>query len=86
MVGNNRISKLEFGKEVAKVFGLNLNLINEGSITDNTSLVVRPKDLSLSNSKVKNYLKIEINNLTEQLSELRINELEKFSNLSSTTL
>lgn len=86
VVGNNRISKLDFGKEVAKVFGLNLNLINEGSIADNTSLVVRPKDLSLSNSKVKNYLKIEINNLTEQLSELRIKELEKFSNLSSTTL
>jgi dTDP-4-dehydrorhamnose reductase len=86
VVGNNRISKLEFGKEVAKVFGLNLNLINEGSIKDNTSLVVRPKDLSLSNSKVKNFLQIEINNLPMQISELRTKELDKFLNLSSNTL
>ena len=86
VVGNNRISKLEFGKEVASVFGFNLNLINEGSIEANNSLVVRPKDLSLSNSKVKDYLEIEIISLSEQLAELRKTELNKFSNLSTIIL
>lgn len=86
VVGNNRVSKLEFGLEVAKVFGLNLNLINVGSITDNNKLVKRPKDLSLSNSKVKSYLKIEIINLNGQIEELRQREFDKFSNLSSNLL
>jgi len=86
VVGNNRISKLEFGKEVASVFGFNLNLINEGSIEANNSLVVRPKDLSLSNSKVKDYLEIEIISLSEQLAVLRKTELNKFSNLSTIIL
>ncbi len=86
VVGNNRISKLEFGKEVASVFGLDLNLIDEGSIQVNNSLVVRPKDLSLSNLKVKDCLEVEIISLSEQLEVLRRTEFYKFSNLSRTIL
>ncbi len=84
VVGNERISKLEFGKKLAEVFELNLNLIVAGSISSNPKLVKRPKDLSLSNKKVKENLNIEIINLTDQFSELKKNEFNKFSNLTST--
>ncbi len=86
VVGNNRVSKLEFGIEVAKIFGLNLNLISAGSIIENNKLVKRPKDLSLSNAKVKSFLKVEIINLSEQIAELRNREFDKFSKLSSIVL
>ena len=77
VVGNNRVSKLEFGLELAKVFGLNLDLIKEGSINDNKQLVKRPKDLSLSNSKLKHFLNKEIINLSEQIAKLHESEIHK---------
>ena len=78
VVGNDRVSKLEFGLEIVKVFGLNIDLINEGSITNNNELVKRPKDLSLSNFKVKSFLKIEIPNLHSQILMLK-NQIALFN-------
>jgi hypothetical protein len=73
---------LEFGLELAKVFGLNLYLIKEGSINGNKKLVKRPKDLSLSNSKVKHFLNKEIINLREQIAKLHDSEIHNNSTLA----
>ena len=82
VVGNNRVSKLEFGLELANVFGLNIDLIKEGSIKDNKDLVKRPKDLSLSNSKLNRFLKKEIINLSDQIAMLHDSERNKISILA----
>ncbi len=82
VVGNDRVSKLEFGLELANVFGLNIDLIKEGSIKDNKDLVKRPKDLSLSNSKVNHFLKKEIINLSDQIAMLHDSERNKISILA----
>ena len=70
VVGNDRVSKLEFGLELANVFGLNIDLIKEGSIKDNNQLVKRPKDLSLSNQKVIDFLQRQIISLDDQMKLL----------------
>ena len=82
VVGNNRVSKLEFGLELANVFGLDIDLIKEGSIKDNKDLVKRPKDLSLSNSKANHFLKKEIINLSDQIARLHDSERNKISTLA----
>ena len=82
VVGNNRVSKLEFGLELANVFGLDIDLIKEGSIKDNKDLVKRPKDLSLSNSKSNHFLKKEIINLSDQIAMLHDSERNKISILA----
>jgi dTDP-4-dehydrorhamnose reductase len=86
VVGNERLSKLDFGLKVANSFDLNTNLIYEGSILDNNYLVNRPNDLSLSNMKIKKFLQTEISSLNDQIMKLRKNELTKFSNLSAMTI
>ena len=82
VVGKSRVSKLEFGLALAKVFGLNLDLIKEGSIKGNKELVKRPKDLSLSNSKANRFLKKEIVNLSDQIARLHDSERNKISILA----
>ena len=86
IVGDERLSKLDFGLKLAACFELNSNLILEGSISDNFNLVKRPNDLSLSNSKVKYFLNTEIKNLNDQILILCLNESTKFLNLSSSLL
>jgi dTDP-4-dehydrorhamnose reductase len=86
VVGNDRVSKLEFGLELAKVFRLNLDLIKEGSINGNKQLVKRPKDLSLSNSKANRFLKKEIINLSDQIARLHDSERNKISILAPNNL
>ena len=78
VVGNNRVSKLEFGLELVKVFGLNIELINEGSITDKNELVKRPKDMSLSNQKVIDFLESQIISLDDQFKLLISQEERRF--------
>ena len=52
VVGDERISKLEFGLRIAHHFGLDPSLIGAGSLADRPHLVQRPLDMSLSNEKV----------------------------------
>ncbi len=78
VVGNDRVSKLEFGLEIVKVFGLNIDLINEGSITDNKELAKRPKDLSLSNQKVIDFIQSQIISSDDQMKLLISQEETRF--------
>lgn len=71
VVSNERISKYEFGLMVADVFGLDVSLILKGRIEDRLELVQRPKDLSLSNRKLINFLKTTIPSIHDQIFALK---------------
>ncbi len=81
IVSDERISKYDFGVLVAELFGLNKNLIEKGSIKNNKSLIQRPRDMSLSNFKIKNIIKtLNFPSLNEQLGILH--DYEKSSQIS----
>ena len=75
IVGDNRISKYDFGLMLAKEFNLDNSLIDEGKIIDKPSLVSRPYDMSLSNQKVSSYLGRKMGGLDEHISKLRAQEV-----------
>ncbi len=78
VVSNERISKFEFGLMVADIFGLDPSLILKGKIKDKLGLVQRPKDLSLSNRKLIDFLKTSIPTIKDQILELKKQE-KKFN-------
>lgn len=71
IVGTERLSKYEFGLQLAEIFGLNDTLINPISISENQDLVDRPKDMSLSNTKLRKTLKCNLPSLKEQFKALK---------------
>lgn len=75
VVGDERISKLEFGYRVAEEFGLDKSLIKPGSIADCPALTQRPRDMSLSNRKAREQLTRELGTVKSQIARLR--ELER---------
>ena len=75
VVGDDRISKYDFGLRLAKAFNLDNGLIDEGKIIDKPSLVNRPHDMSLSNKKVSNYLGRKMGGLDEQILKLKAQEV-----------
>lgn len=74
VVGDQRLSKYEFGIAVAREFGLDASLIARGAIADRADAVRRPRDMSLSNSKVANFIGESLGDVREQLSELHRHE------------
>lgn len=78
VVGDERISKYQFGLKVAEHFKLDSNLINVGNISDNLSLVKRPADMSLSNEKTCNMLGRNLGGIDEQLIRLKEQETTGF--------
>lgn len=53
---DERISKYEFGLKLARKFMFDHSLVQRASIDDRRDLVKRPKDMSLSNCKLKSVL------------------------------
>jgi len=74
VVGNERLSKYEFGVKLANCFNLDIDLINAISINDKENLVKRPKDMSLSNAKLCQALDCKVANLDEQFQSLKEQE------------
>lgn len=74
VVGDERISKHEFGLKLAQKFMLNANLIKSGNITDQVSLVRRPHDMSLFNQKVCNLLGRKLGGVEEHIAKLHQQE------------
>jgi dTDP-4-dehydrorhamnose reductase len=70
VVSDDRISKFEFGLVLAKAFNLDEGLIKNGKITNHPLLVPRPKDMSLSNSKVCNYIGRSIGGVEKFIEDL----------------
>ena len=72
-MSDERVSKYDFGVLVAEKFGLDKSLIEKGSIKNNKSLIQRPRDMSLSNFKIKNIIrKSNFPSLNEQLRILLV--------------
>jgi UDP-4-amino-4,6-dideoxy-N-acetyl-beta-L-altrosamine transaminase/dTDP-4-dehydrorhamnose reductase len=70
VVGNERISKLEFGTKLATRFGLDKGLIQAIRFSDRKDLIKRPIDLSLSNQKTKALLNKTFGNIDENIDRL----------------
>jgi dTDP-4-dehydrorhamnose reductase len=71
VVGDQRISKYQFGLKVAKVFKIKSKLIYPKNFKS-FNLVKRPLDMSLSNLKLKRILKVKkIENINEALIKIR---------------
>ena len=74
VVGDDRISKYDFGLKLAREFNLDNSLIDEGKIIDSPSLANRPNDMSLSNKKVSNYLSRKMDGLDQHILKLKAQE------------
>lgn len=74
VVGDERISKYEFGLKIAKEFNLDASLIKPGYITDQASLVQRPQDMSLSNQKICKLLGRKLGDVGEHILMLHHQE------------
>lgn len=74
IVGDERISKYEFGHAVVKQFGLDPSLIQTSRISDQRDLVRRPRDMSLSNMKACKLLGRGLGSISAQLQTLRAQE------------
>ena len=71
IVGSERLSKYDFGIQLAEIFQLDSQLIVPISIDTLHHLVLRPKDMSLSNEKLINFLGRSPPTLALQLQELK---------------
>jgi dTDP-4-dehydrorhamnose reductase len=74
VVGDDRISKYDFGLKIAEVFGLDSQLIHKSQISSRSDLVSRPNDLSLTNLKVKKTLVRSIGSVDYQIEGLLLEE------------
>jgi dTDP-4-dehydrorhamnose reductase len=76
VVGDERLTKFEFGKKIARKFLLDESLISCGYIRERRDLVFRPKDLSLSNFKLTQNLCELIGDCDDFLGRLHDQESE----------
>lgn len=74
VVGDDRISKYDFGLHIAKKFGLDSSKIVKGFLANQSRLTQRPFDMSLSNSKVRNLLGRPVGSIQEQIATLHQQE------------
>jgi dTDP-4-dehydrorhamnose reductase len=74
VVGDERISKYEFGCKVAEEFGLDASLIKPGYLADHARLVTRPHDMSLSNKKTCRLIGRKLGSVAEHIAELHQQE------------
>ncbi len=74
IVGDECVSKFEFGMALAKEFDLDHNLIISSRINDMPHLTVRPRNMSLSNKKASRILGYELGGVSEHVKELRKQE------------
>ena len=80
IVGNERLSKYEFGIKLANCFNLDTNLINKISFREKEDLIKRPKDISLSNFKAAKVLNYKIPSIDDQFISLKNQEDNNISN------
>lgn len=76
VVSNEKISKYEFGILIADCMDISKSLILRGSLSSRNDLVIRPKDMSLSNIKVRSIQGIQIKNLKNQIKDLIQNKFK----------
>ena len=74
VVGDERISKYEFGVKIAGEFNLDSSLIKPGFLAAQPGLVRRPHDMSLSNQKTCNLLGRKLGGVDEHIARLHQQE------------
>lgn len=74
VVGDERISKYKFGLKIAAEFNLDSNRISSGFLADQTMLVQRPHDMSLSNQKTRYLLGRKLGSVDEHIARLHQQE------------
>jgi dTDP-4-dehydrorhamnose reductase len=74
VVGDERVSKYEFGIRLADKFGLDSRLFKQGCIADRGNLVQRPLDMSLSNQKASGILNRKLGGVVEHIARLHQQE------------
>ncbi len=74
VVGDERISKYEFGLKLAQEFKLEPSSIKLGYFADQISLVRRPHDMSLSNQKICKLLGRKLGGVDEHIARLHQQE------------
>ena len=74
IVGSQRLSKFDFGLQLAKEFGLDGGLIKAIQIAKQILLVKRPLDMSLSNKKAVGLLGRDFGTISDYLSRLHQQE------------
>lgn len=70
VVGDERLSKYDFGLKLAERFGLDASLIKPALMAHQVSPVQRPLDMSLSNHKVCEALSRGLGDVDEQVARL----------------
>jgi len=75
IVGDDRVSKYDFGIAIADKFNLDPSGIIPGLFANQPTLTQRPFDMSLANKKVRNVLGRPIGGLQEQMAVLYQQEL-----------
>ncbi len=78
VVSNERLSKLDFGLKIARIFSLDKKLIKSISIKSREDLVDRPNEMSLSNKKLISE-GIKVASIDNQIKELK-NQLSLIEN------
>jgi dTDP-4-dehydrorhamnose reductase len=81
VVGDDRLSKYQFGRIIAELFQLDHKLITAGNISENRSLIRRPKDMSLSNKKVCQFLGQKLGGAADHVHRLLKQEKTGFAKL-----
>lgn len=76
IVGDERLSKSEFGLRLAGQFNLDPHRISLGLLSEQSGLVTRPLDMSLSNHKVCRMLGRKLGGVTDHLAVLHKQELD----------
>lgn len=74
VVGNQRVSKFQFGELISKEFDLDFGVIKSGYFSNQATLVSRPHDMSLSNLKASKLLGRQIGGPKEDLIKLHQQE------------
>jgi dTDP-4-dehydrorhamnose reductase len=74
--GDQRISKLEFGRRLSRHFGLDPRWIRAGLLAEASELVQRPRDMSLCNRKATLRLGWPLGGVDEHILRLRQQEQE----------
>jgi dTDP-4-dehydrorhamnose reductase len=79
VVGDERLSKYEFGQNLAKEFSFEFSRAKKARLSDQNSEVLRPSDMSLSNRKVCDLLGRQLGVTTDHLTRLRQQKVESFT-------
>jgi dTDP-4-dehydrorhamnose reductase len=80
VVSDERVSKYQFGMVIAEHFDLDTTLIKKGKMEDRPTLVKRPFDMSLSNSKACFLLGHQLGNIDQHIRRLFDQEKTGFIN------